>query len=172
MRGGVSVHDRIPSQSTTGVDSPTRPRRSVLRDRPMAERWWSAPHSRPLMGDTTESVLLTAPGAAGGVLLAFVLTGSIVDQAFVRRFFPNIEPLGQRCGAGPPQRVVTRCLNGVVSDAEDEPILDVTTSAHPRPIRCTRADDGLNASLKFVRRVVLVISLPLQEFSGGFIHEL
>jgi putative ABC transport system permease protein len=34
----------------------------------------------------TESVLLTAPGAAGGVLLAFVLTGSIVDQAFVRRF--------------------------------------------------------------------------------------
>jgi len=44
----------------------------------------------------------------------------IVNQAFVRRFCPNIDPLGQRFGAGPPQRVVTPMFEivGVVSDAK------------------------------------------------------
>ena len=44
----------------------------------------------------------------------------VVNQAFVRRFFPNIDPLGQRFGAGPPQRVVERifAVIGVVSDAK------------------------------------------------------
>jgi putative ABC transport system permease protein len=44
----------------------------------------------------------------------------VVNQAFVRRFFPNIDPLGQRFGAGPPQRVVERIFEivGVVSDAK------------------------------------------------------
>jgi predicted permease len=44
----------------------------------------------------------------------------VVNQAFVRRFFPNIDPLGQGFGAGPPQRVVNRMFEiiGVVSDAK------------------------------------------------------
>jgi len=44
----------------------------------------------------------------------------VVNQAFARRFFPNIDPLGQRFGAGPPQRVVTPMFEiiGVVSDAK------------------------------------------------------
>lgn len=44
----------------------------------------------------------------------------VVNQAFVRRFFPNIDPLGQGFGAGPPQRVVGRMFEiiGVVSDAK------------------------------------------------------
>lgn len=44
----------------------------------------------------------------------------MVNQAFVRRFFPNIDPLGQGFGAGPPQRVVNRMFEiiGVVSDAK------------------------------------------------------
>jgi len=44
----------------------------------------------------------------------------IVNQAFVRRFCPNIDPLGQRFGAGPPERVVTPMFEivGVVSDAK------------------------------------------------------
>src|SRR5262245_14729995 len=44
----------------------------------------------------------------------------IVNQAFVRRFFPNIDPLGQGFGAGPPQRAVGRMFEiiGVVSDAK------------------------------------------------------
>lgn len=44
----------------------------------------------------------------------------VVNQAFVRRFFPNIDPLGQGFGAGPPQRVVDRIFEiiGVVSDAK------------------------------------------------------
>jgi predicted permease len=44
----------------------------------------------------------------------------VVNQAFVRRFFPNAEPLGQRFGAGPPQRVVDPMFEiiGVVSDAK------------------------------------------------------
>jgi hypothetical protein len=44
----------------------------------------------------------------------------VVNRAFVRRFFSNIDPLGQRFGAGPPQRVVTRIFEiiGVVSDAK------------------------------------------------------
>jgi predicted permease len=44
----------------------------------------------------------------------------IVNQAFVRRFLPNIDPLGRRFGAGPPQRVVTTMFEivGVVSDAK------------------------------------------------------
>ena len=44
----------------------------------------------------------------------------VVNQAFVRRFFPHIDPLGQRFGAGPPQRVVDGMFEiiGVVSDAK------------------------------------------------------
>jgi len=44
----------------------------------------------------------------------------VVNQAFVRRFFPNIDPLGQGFGAGPPQRPVERMfeITGVVSDAK------------------------------------------------------
>jgi predicted permease len=44
----------------------------------------------------------------------------IVNEAFVRRFCPNIDPLGQRFGAGPPQRAVTPMFEiiGVVSDAK------------------------------------------------------
>ena len=44
----------------------------------------------------------------------------VVNQAFVRRFFPNIDPLGQRFGAAPPQRVTTPMFEiiGVVSDAK------------------------------------------------------
>jgi len=44
----------------------------------------------------------------------------IVNEAFVRRFCPNLDPLGQRFGAGPPQRVVTPMFEiiGVVSDAK------------------------------------------------------
>ena len=44
----------------------------------------------------------------------------IVNEAFVRRFFPNIDPLGGRFGAGPPQRVVATMFEviGVVSDAK------------------------------------------------------
>jgi hypothetical protein len=44
----------------------------------------------------------------------------VVNQAFVRRFFPSIDPLGQRFGAGPPQRVVDGMFEivGVVSDAK------------------------------------------------------
>jgi hypothetical protein len=44
----------------------------------------------------------------------------IVNEAFVRRFCPNVDPLGQRFGAGPPQRVVTPMFEiiGVVSDAK------------------------------------------------------
>jgi predicted permease len=44
----------------------------------------------------------------------------VVNQAFVRRFFPSVDPLGQRFGAGPPQRVVNLIFEiiGVVSDAK------------------------------------------------------
>lgn len=44
----------------------------------------------------------------------------IVNQAFVRRFCSNVDPLGQRFGAGLPQRVVTPMFEiiGVVSDAK------------------------------------------------------
>ena len=44
----------------------------------------------------------------------------LVNQAFVRRFFPYIDPLGQRFGAGRPQRVVDGMFEiiGVVSDAK------------------------------------------------------
>jgi predicted permease len=44
----------------------------------------------------------------------------VVNQAFVRRFFPNTDPLGQGFGAGPPQRVADRMFEimGVVSDAK------------------------------------------------------
>ncbi|MGH9139842.1 MAG: FtsX-like permease family protein, partial [Thermoanaerobaculia bacterium] len=44
----------------------------------------------------------------------------VVNQAFVRRFFSHIDPLGQRFGAGPPQRVVDGMFEiiGVVSDAK------------------------------------------------------
>jgi len=44
----------------------------------------------------------------------------VVNQAFVRRFFPNVDPLGQEFGAGPPQRAVERMFEiiGVVSDAK------------------------------------------------------
>jgi predicted permease len=44
----------------------------------------------------------------------------VVNEAFVRRFFSNIDPMGQRFGAGPPQRVVTTLFEiiGVVSDAK------------------------------------------------------
>lgn len=44
----------------------------------------------------------------------------VVNQAFVRRFCPNVDPLGQGFGAGPPQRVVDRMFEiiGVVSDAK------------------------------------------------------
>jgi predicted permease len=44
----------------------------------------------------------------------------VVSEAFVRRFFPNIQPLGQRFGAGPPERVVGPMFEilGVVSDAK------------------------------------------------------
>ena len=44
----------------------------------------------------------------------------IVNQAFVRRFCPNVDPLGQRFGAAPPQRVTTPMFEiiGVVSDAK------------------------------------------------------
>ena len=38
----------------------------------------------------------------------------VVNQAFVRRFFPNVDPLGQGFGAGPPQRVVDGCLKSLV----------------------------------------------------------
>jgi putative ABC transport system permease protein len=44
----------------------------------------------------------------------------LVNQAFVRRFFPNVDPLGQQFGAGLPQRVVGPMFEiiGVVSDAK------------------------------------------------------
>jgi len=44
----------------------------------------------------------------------------IVNQAFVRRFCPNVDPLGQRFGAAPPQHVTTPMFEiiGVVSDAK------------------------------------------------------
>ena len=44
----------------------------------------------------------------------------IVNQAFVRRFCPNVDPLGQRFGAAPPERVTTPMFEiiGVVSDAK------------------------------------------------------
>jgi predicted permease len=44
----------------------------------------------------------------------------VVNQAFVRRFFPNVDPLGQRFGAGPPLRVVELMFEiiGVVGDAK------------------------------------------------------
>jgi predicted permease len=44
----------------------------------------------------------------------------VVNQAFVRRFFPNTDPIGQGFGVGPPQRVVDRMFEiiGVVSDAK------------------------------------------------------
>jgi predicted permease len=44
----------------------------------------------------------------------------IVSQAFVRRFFPDGNPLGQRFGAGPPNRVVGPMFEiiGIVGDAK------------------------------------------------------
>src|SRR6185436_5488641 len=44
----------------------------------------------------------------------------VVNEAFVRRFFPNVDPLGRRFGAGPPERVVDRIFEivGVVGDAK------------------------------------------------------
>jgi putative ABC transport system permease protein len=44
----------------------------------------------------------------------------VVNQAFVRRFFPNVDPLGRQFGAGLPQRVVGPMFEiiGVVSDAK------------------------------------------------------
>ena len=44
----------------------------------------------------------------------------IVNQAFVRRFFPSVDPLGQRFGAGPPLRAVSPMFEivGVVTDAK------------------------------------------------------
>jgi predicted permease len=44
----------------------------------------------------------------------------IVNRAFVRRFFPAVNPLGQRFGAGPPQRVVGPMFEiiGTVGDAK------------------------------------------------------
>lgn len=44
----------------------------------------------------------------------------VVNQAFVRRFFPDIDPVGRGFGAGPPQRVVARLFEivGVVTDAK------------------------------------------------------
>src|SRR4029453_11955708 len=48
----------------------------------------------------------------------------IVNQAFVRRFCPNVDPLGQRFGAAPPERVTTPMFEiiGVVSDAKSPPM--------------------------------------------------
>jgi hypothetical protein len=50
----------------------------------------------------------------------YFATMGMVNQAFVRRFFPNTDPLGQGFGAGPPQRVADRMFEimGVVSDAK------------------------------------------------------
>lgn len=44
----------------------------------------------------------------------------IVNQAFVRRFLPDVNPLGQRFGAGPPNRVVGPMFEiiGTVGDAK------------------------------------------------------
>jgi predicted permease len=79
----------------------------------------------------------------------------VVNQAFVRRFFPGIDPLSQRFGAGPPQRVVERMFEiiGVAGDAKyrsmrepmvptvyqctrefDSFVLHVRTRARPEPI--------------------------------------
>jgi predicted permease len=44
----------------------------------------------------------------------------MVNRAFVRRFFPDVDPLSQRFGAGPPHRVVGPMFEiiGVVGDAK------------------------------------------------------
>src|SRR5579871_330901 len=56
----------------------------------------------------------------------------LVNQAFVRRFFPNVDPLGQRFGVGAVETVVTPDFEivGVVNDAKyrslREPMIPLT----------------------------------------------
>jgi predicted permease len=97
----------------------------------------------------------------------------VINQAFVRRFFPNTDPLGQRFGAGPPQRVVDPMFEiiGVVTDAKyrsmrepmmpavyqlsnefDSFVLHVRTGGRPESIIQTvrQALNALDPELPFV----------------------